>query len=323
MAEPEVLLAVQADTGEGPVWDSDRGGRWRVDIQRGEVHFLDPSTGRDQRWVVGQPIGTIALARGGDLLLAMRDGLTVAKEDLGDTTVQWTLPGEPAGNRPNDGRVDSRGRFWIGTMALDKHRDAGSLYRADFGAKPPEIVRMLDGVSISNGIDWSPDGNLMYYADSPTRRVDVFDWDEDGGMISRRRPFVTLAAGDGVPDGLCVDADGFIWVALWGGSAVRRYRPDGSLDREVRVPVTQVTSCAFGGPDLDELFITTAAGGLTKEEPMAGAIFRYRPGCQGRQPNRALVPPLPRQREQSIGPHPYRRSARRVGERVEEEVEEE
>ena len=322
MAEPEVLLAARADTGEGPVWDSDRGGLWWVDIPRGEVHFLDPSTGGDQRWVVGQPIGTVALARGGGLLLAMRDGLAVAKEDLADASVQWTLPGEPAGNRPNDGRVDSRGRFWIGTMALDHHRGAGSLYRTNFGAEPPEIVRVLDGVSISNGIDWSPGGTLMYYADSPTRRVDVFDWDEDGGMISRRRPFVTLAAGDGVPDGLCVDADGFIWVALWGGSAVRRYRPDGTLDREVRLPVTQVTSCAFGGPDLDELFITTAAGGLTEEEPMAGAIFRYRPGCQGRQPNRALVHPLPAG-EQSIGPHPYRRSARRVGERVEEEVEEE
>src|SRR5258708_17571624 len=117
MAEPEVLLAAQADTGESPVWDSDRGGLWWVDIPRGEVHLLDPSTGRDQRWAVGQPIGTVALARGGDLLLAMRDGLTVAKDDLAYTAVQWTLPGGPVGNPPNDRPVDSRTPVRIGTMA--------------------------------------------------------------------------------------------------------------------------------------------------------------------------------------------------------------
>jgi sugar lactone lactonase YvrE len=289
MPEPEVLLAAQADTAESPVWDAGRGGLWWLDIPRGEVHFLDPSTGRDTRWVVGQPAGCLALTRESDLLLAMRDGLTVASGDLAETPVRWTLPGEPGGNRPNDGRVDSRGRFWIGTMALDKRAGAGALYRGDLGGKPPQIVQMLDGVSISNGIDWSPGDDLMYYADSPTGRIDVFDWDPASGMISRRRPFVTLPRGDGVPDGLCVDADGFVWVALWGGSAVRRYRQDGTLDREVRLPVTQVTSCAFGGPDLDELFITTAAGGLTQDQPMAGAIFRYKPGCQGRQPNRASV----------------------------------
>jgi sugar lactone lactonase YvrE len=174
-------------------------------------------------------------------------------------------------------------------MALDKHAGAGSLYRADLGGKPAQIVRMLEGVSISNGIDWNPEDDLMYYTDSPTGRIDVFDWDLAAGTISRRRPFVTLSPGDGAPDGLCVDSDGFVWVALWGGSAVRRYRPDGTLDREVRLPVTQVTTCAFGGPDLDELFITTAAGGLAEEEPLAGAIFHYRPGCQGRQPNRVSV----------------------------------
>jgi sugar lactone lactonase YvrE len=244
---------------------------------------------------VGQPVGTVALTREGDVLLAMRDGLTVASGDLAQTPVRWSLPGEPDGNRPNDGRVDSRGRFWIGTMALDEQPSTGSLYRADLEAEPPRIVRMLAGVTISNGIDWSPDDDLMYYADSPTRRVDVFDWDPEPGMISQRRPFVTLGRGEGVPDGLCVDADGHVWVALWGGSAVRRYRPDGTLVQEVRLPVTRVTSCAFGGSNLDELLITTAAGGLNQEQlaaqPMAGGIFHYRPGCQGRHANRAGVLP--------------------------------
>lgn len=286
MPEPEVLFAAQADTAESPVWDAVRGGLWWLDIPRGEVHFLDPSTGHDKRWVVGQPVGCLALTREGDLLLAMRDGLTVASGDLAETPVRWRLPGEPDGNRPNDGRVDSRGRFWIGTMAMDQHAGAGSLYRADVGGKPPQIVPMLDGVSISNGIDWGPGDDLVYYADSPTGRIDVFDWDPAAGTISRRRPFVNLSPDNGVPDGLCVDGDGHIWVALWGGGAVRRYRPDGTLEREVRLPVSNVTSCAFGGQELDELFITTAKS----EQRLGGAIFTYRPGCQGRQPHRAKVP---------------------------------
>jgi sugar lactone lactonase YvrE len=292
MPEPEVLLASRARTAEGPVWDRKRGGLWWVDIPRGEVHLLDPSTGHDRRWAVGQPVGCLALTREGDVLLAMRDGLTVTSPDLAETAPRWTLPGEPDGNRPNDGRVDSRGRFWIGTMASQRP-SAGSLYRADLGAKPADIVRMLGGVTVSNGIDWSPDDHRMYYADSPTRRIDVFDWDPAAGIATRRRPFVTFSPDAGVPDGLCVDADAHVWVALHGGSAVRRYRPDGALDREVRLPVTQVTSCAFGGRDLDELFITTAMGGLNEAQlvaqPAAGAIFRYRPGCQGRPPNPAHV----------------------------------
>jgi sugar lactone lactonase YvrE len=293
MSDPQVLLAAQADTAESPLWDAKRGGLWWLDIPRGEVHFLDPSTGRDRRRLVGQPVGCMALTRQGDLLLAVRDGLRVTNGDLVETPVLWPLPDEPDGNRPNDGRVDSRGRFWIGTMAMDKHAAAGSLYRADLDAKPPEIVRILDKVSISNGIDWSPDDTQMYYADSPTRRVDVFDWDPVAGMVSRRRPFVTLSPAEGVPDGLCVDADGHVWVALWGGGAVRRYRPNGVLDREVGLPVRYVTSCAFGGEELDELFITTATSDLNPaqlaSEPMAGAIFRYQPRCQGRQPNLAAI----------------------------------
>jgi sugar lactone lactonase YvrE len=292
MPEPEVLFAAQADTAESPVWDAVRGGLWWLDIPRGEVHFLDPSTGHDKRWVVGQPVGCLAPTSEGDLLLAMRDGLTVASGDLAETPVRWVLPGEPDGNRPNDGRVDSRGRFWIGTMAMNEHTGAGSLYRADLGGKRPQIDRMLDGVSISNGIDWSPGDDLMYYADSPTGRIDVFDWDAAAGTISRRRPFVNLSPGDGAPDGLCVDGEGHVWAALWGGGAIRRYRPDGELEREVRLPVSNVTSCAFGGQELDELFITTAKS----DQRLGGAIFKYRPGCQGRQPHRVTIPSSPQGR---------------------------
>jgi sugar lactone lactonase YvrE len=152
---------------------------------------------------------------------------------------------------------------------------------------------MVDGVTVSNGIDWSPEDDRMYYADSPTGRIDVFDWEPAAGTVSNRRPFVTLPPEAGLPDGLCVDDDAHVWVALWGGGAVRRYRPDGTLEREVKLPVTKVTSCAFGGRELDELFITSARSGLNEAQlaaqPNAGAIFRYLPGCRGRQPNLADV----------------------------------
>src|SRR6202165_5736930 len=264
MPEPEVLLAARAITAESPVWDARRGGLWWVDIPRGEGHLIDTSTGHDRTWAVGQPVGCLALTREGLLLLALRAGLAVASRDLAEAPVAWALPGEPGGNRPNDGRVDSSGRFWIGTMAMDKRPGAGSLYRADLGAEPPQIARMLDEVTISNGIDWNPEDDRMYYVDSPTGRIDVFDWDPDTGIASERRPFATLPPGAGVPDGLCVDAERHVWVAVYGGGAVRGYRPDGELDREVRLPVINVTSCAFGGRELDELFITTARSDLNE-----------------------------------------------------------
>ena len=293
MSEPEILLAARAVIAEGPVWDAKTGGLWWIDIPRGEVHLLDPSTGNDRRWMVGQPVGCLALTRQGDVLLALRDGLSVTSRGFAETPVLWPLPGEPDGNRPNDGCVDSSGRFWIGTMDIEERRVAGSLYRVDLRTKPPEIVRTLAGVTVSNGIDWSPEDDRMYFADSPTGRVDVLDWDPGSGTASNRRPFATLPSDAGLPDGLCVDAEAHVWVALWGGGAVRRYRPDGTLEREVKLPVTKVTSCAFGGRELDELFITTASSGLNEAQlaaqPDAGAIFRYLPGCRGRQPNLAAV----------------------------------
>jgi sugar lactone lactonase YvrE len=145
---------------------------------------------------------------------------------------------------------------------------------------------MLTGVTISNGLDWSPDGRRMYYVDSPTRRIDAFDFDATTGGIANRRTFVDVPADGGVPDGMTVDASGFVWVALWGGAALRRYAPDGTLERVVPLPVSHPTSCAFGGAALDELYVTSARGKLTLSErvgqPQAGGVFRLRPGVVGR-----------------------------------------
>jgi sugar lactone lactonase YvrE len=183
----------------------------------------------------------------------------------------------------NDGNCDSAGRFWAGTMGLNEEPGAGALYRLD---PDLNVTKVLDAVTISNGIDWSLDDSLMYYVDSDTFCVDVFDFDPDAGAISNRRAFVSVSAADGLPDGLTVDSEGYVWVAFWGGSCVRRYAPDGSLDLVVSLPTRHVTSCAFGGAGLDELYITSATEGLTEadlaQEPHAGALFRCKPGVVGR-----------------------------------------
>jgi sugar lactone lactonase YvrE len=178
----------------------------------------------------------------------------------------------------NEGGCDPAGAFYAGSMAYDARPGAGRLYRL---APSGEITVVLPTVTISNGLAWSPDGTLAYYVDTTTGRIDVLDAD-----LGSRRPFVTIPPEHGAPDGITVDAAGAVWVALWGGGAVHRYTTGGMLDGVVHVPVRQVTACTFGGPALDELFITTSRHGLADPEPGAGALFRATVGVAG-------LPPLP------------------------------
>jgi sugar lactone lactonase YvrE len=189
--------------------------------------------------------------------------------------------------RMNDGKCDRAGRFWAGTMALDERAGAGALYRLDVDRR---VSMVLSGVTVSNGLDWTDDGRVMYFIDSPLQTVDVCDVDPESGAISNRRPFVRIPPAQGTPDGLTVDAEGGVWVALWGGGAIHRYRSDGSLDAVIRMPTTHPTSCTFGGADLGDLYITTAAIRLSplerSQQPGAGGLFRVRPGISGRPAQR-------------------------------------
>jgi sugar lactone lactonase YvrE len=193
------------------------------------------------------------------------------------------IPQREVTARMNDGNCDSAGRLWAGTMGLNEEPGAGALYRLD-----PDltVTCVLDRVGESNGIDWSPDDRLMYYVDSLERRVDAFDFDLASGAIANRRPFAVIDEGEIVPDGLTVDADGGVWVALWGGSQLREFAPDGSLARVVTLPTRQITSCAFGGPELEDLYVTSAREWLAPDvlarEPEAGSLFVCRPGVRGR-----------------------------------------
>jgi len=284
---PELVLDLHAELGEGPLWDAARQQLLFVDILRSHVHAFDPKTGRDRIYPVGEPAGAVACTERGDWLVACGGGFVRLDPDSGRTTfVARAEPGPPA-TRMNDGYVDARGRFWAGTMAMDHAPNQGTLYRLD---PDGTVTRMLAPVTISNGIDWSLDGRLMYYIDTRTDRIDVFDFDEAHGAISNRRPFAVFPPEHGRPDGLIVDAEGGVWVALWGGGAVHRYRPDGTLDRVFRFPASLTTKPGFGGPNLDELYVTSAMTALTPEqraaETHAGGLFRLRPGVKGRPAHR-------------------------------------
>jgi len=284
MTHAELVLDAKAELAEGPCWLADRGLLAWVDIMAGRVHLFDPATGADRAVEIGQPVGAAVPTDDGRLALAVSDGFALLDLKSAHVELIVEVERELSGNRMNDGKSDPGGRFWAGTMALDMRAGAGALYRLD--AKR-NVELMVPGVSVSNGLGWSPDSRLMYYIDSPERRVDVFDFDATSGAIANRRPFLRVGGGD--PDGMAVDAGGGLWVAVWGAGKVLHFLPDATLSDEIDLPASRVTSCCFGGPDLQDLYITSAWQGMAEDqrsrEPLAGGIFRSRPGVQG-QPTR-------------------------------------
>jgi sugar lactone lactonase YvrE len=271
-ASPAPLPVPAATLGEGPCWDSATGSLYWVDIPVGQVHRL-AGDGAHRRWDVGQAVGAVVVRASGGLLLAARDGFLTLDPVTGEVAPLVAL-GLPEGVRMNDGACDRAGRFFAGSMADDEAPGRGTLYRLD---PDHSVAEVIAGVTISNGIGWSPDGSRMYYVDSPTRRVDVLDYDPATGAIAGRRPFASIDAGEAIPDGLAVDAEGCVWVALWDGGAVLRFGPDGRLRDSLELPAPRVTSCAFGGPDLETLYITTAAG----PGRAGGELFSARAGVAG------------------------------------------
>jgi sugar lactone lactonase YvrE len=260
---------------EGPVWSGRWGGlRW-VDMLAGDVLSMD-ADGTVRRTHVGRVAAALRPRRGGGAVIAVERGFTLEDADGGLTPLDpvWSDPGV----RMNEGGCDPHGRFWCGSMAYDQTPGAAALYRLD---PDGSVHTALEGVTVSNGLDWSPDGSLAYYDDTATHRIDVFDYDRDTG-VTGRRPFVRLPE-DGNPDGLTVDAEGGVWVALFGGGAVHRYTPAGVLDVVIEVPTPQVTACTFGGPRLDQLFVTTSREGMgPDDDPLAGSLFRADVGVPGR-----------------------------------------
>lgn len=277
MTGVEIAIAAKPQLGEGPTWDPATDRLLWLDILGCEIHTYDPVSGDDSVRTTEQHVGAAKPTRGGGLVVNLRDGIGLYGPD---GSFRWLAEPAEEGVRGNDAAVAPDGSLWAGTMRYDMRAGGGRLYRVD-GAG--EVAVVLDDVTISNGTGWSPDGRLMYYIDTPTGRVDVFD--VDGRAVTGRRPFAEIDA-PGVPDGLTVDADGCVWVAVWGGGRIHRYTPSGALDRAVELPATLTTACAFGGAGLRDLYVTTATVGLTdeqltKEQPHAGSVFVIPDAGQG------------------------------------------
>ncbi len=286
--EAELALEVGALLGEGPLWDERDRSLLFVDIEGELVHRFRPTSGEHTSFPTGAPVGSVGLRADGGLVLAVHDHF--ARSGPGGEELA-VLPGfavDGTAVRFNDGEVDPWGRYVAGTMDWAKDRPLGSLFQL---APDGSVATLVEGVTISNGLAWSADRRLLYYVDTPTLGVDLFDVDPMDGRISgRRRTLEVEEAEHGRPDGIALDTDGCLWVACYGGGRVCRFTPSGLLDAIVRVPASCVTSVAFGGPRLDDLYITTARTDLEPAalaaEPRAGDLFVADPGVGGFAPAR-------------------------------------
>jgi len=249
------------------------------------VHTHRLTDGTQRTLAVPAPVGAVLPREeaGEGWLVILEDGPALLDKDGAVSPLGTFAEGggraPTAATRANDAKCDPLGRCWCGTMAWDQSQAQGALYRLDPGARVP--TRILDDVTISNGLAWSSDARTMYYVDTPTQRISSFDYDLESATIANRRTLVEIPAADGMPDGMAIDADDCLWVAFWGGGAVRRYTPEGRLDRVLTFPCAQITSCAFVGPALDRLVVTSAWHGLAEPEPLAGSTFVIDPGVTG------------------------------------------
>lgn len=284
-SELQVRVPINALVGEGPIWDDQKNVLWWVDIFSSELYAFDPVSDVNQKWDVGQHVGTVVPWQDDKVVVAVANGMgsfdLKSQEFVPFNDPESNLPG----NRFNDGKCDPAGRLWAGTMAYENPTDQGSLYVLDTDYK---VTRVLGGIGISNGIVWSHDHTVMYYIDSVTRTVRAWDYSADTAEIANERTILKVEPGFGLPDGMAIDEEGMLWVAFYGGSRVCRvHARSGEILETIELPVSAITACAFGGSDLDTLFITSAAQDLSPEEragrPADGNLFSITTGFKGVQ----------------------------------------
>ena len=279
-------IDAKATLGEGTIWHPLENRLYWIDIEGQKLHIYDPETGTDTVFATNQRIGTVVPVAGGGALVALQNGIYFFDTVTGSFHfINNPLPDKAI--RFNDGKCDPTGRFWVGSMHLNQTAGAAALYRMD---KDTSVYEMLKGITVSNGISWSQDKQTMYYIDSPLRTIDAFDYDDISGAIKNRRAIATVPDGLGDPDGMAIDTEGKLWVALWGGYCVGRFDPlTGDLLQKIEVPAPHVASCTFGGRDLDILFISTAREGMSANQldkyPLSGGIFSVKTGLTGVRAN--------------------------------------
>ena len=271
--------------GESPIWNPQQQLLYWIDIEKAAIHCLDPQTMRHQQWVMPEKIGCIAFHVDGCLLVALHRSIVHFNIKNEKITPLLQPFSEKDFLKFNDGCCDAKGRFWIGTADIKEQYPIGDLRCLSAG----QLTIKDHGFTVSNGIGWSPDNRLMYFVDSVGRTIYRYDYDLANGLLSNRNTFAVIQGEAGYPDGLTVDNEGFIWCAHWDGWRITRYAPDGQIDCVIPIPVQRVTSCCFGGANLDQLFITSARCDLTTDElakgPLAGSVFMLETGIKGRIEN--------------------------------------
>lgn len=284
MSAIEHVLEIKNVIGEGPVWNhAERALYWVDFIENQQILRYYPDSEKQEQFDTRDPVTAVGFRTSGGLIVSTTTGLAFWNSDSKELDYVSTPLTDRSHIRFNDAAVDRRGRFWVGTVNTeDGTKPDGELYRFD----PDGSIRSVErGFTVSNGIGWSPDGLTMYFADTFNYCIHAYDFDPETGATSNRRTFTDFTKSKDLPDGLTVDQEGGVWVAFWGGWRVVRFAPNGWLVDEIMLPVANPTSCAFGGADLDELYITTARLGLSEAErsqqPLAGDLFRIRPGVKG------------------------------------------
>lgn len=274
---------IKAKLGEGAFWNHKTLELYWVDIVGKQFNIYNPSTKKNHSIEMPSSIGTVVPYTKEQAIVALQDGIYKVDIQSGDLELLSDVESEIKGNRFNDGKCDPNGNLWVGSIHFDMVKHKASLYKVEENGV---TTKMIDGVTNSNGIVWTKDTKTMYYIDTPTETIKAYDFDKKNSTISNGRVVVNILKEDGIPDGMAIDEDDMLWVGMWSGTAVARYNPiTGKLISKIEVPAKNVTSCAFGGKDLDELYITTSSLGMTKEEiekyPLAGSIFKVRPGVKG------------------------------------------
>ena len=287
-AEIQCVVEIRSALGEGPLWSVEEEALYWLDCMKPAVYRYDPASGENRTLdlPLDSTIGALALRRGGGYVLALESGIRIVDAGGGSPRVLSHPEEGRTENRYNDGKPDAAGRFFLGSLNKADRDPTGALYSIEPDGR---TAKLDEGFVCANGMDWSRDGRVFYFVDSGSRNVYAYDYDAATGAIENRRVFTAIPAAEGVPDGLCLDAEGGIWVAHWDGWCLSRFDPDGRRERKVKMPVPRPTSLCFGGPALDRLYVTSAAMDLDaaalKAAPLSGSLFAFAPGMSGFPPN--------------------------------------
>ncbi|WP_416730925.1 SMP-30/gluconolactonase/LRE family protein [Fictibacillus sp. JL2B1089] len=282
-SEAELVLPAKASLGEGPCWDSGQGVMYWVSILDKKVNIYDPHSHQNREIQLDQMVGTVVPRESGGVVVALQNGFFFLDLNTEKLTPIVDPEQELPENRFNDGKCDPFGRFWAGTMSLSEEAEKGSLYCLDHDL---HVEKKRENLTISNGLAWSPDQSYMYLIDTPTKKVTRFQYDLQTGHIQNATEVISFPDGVGAPDGMTIDEEGMLWIAHWGGAQVSRWNPEtGEQLYSIPIPSLNVTSCTFGGENMDELYVTTARKNTSAENlerfPEAGGLFKVRPGVKG------------------------------------------